>query len=110
MNLQQVSYEKNKIKWELERRNALIQEVEEMVNKKEHNRKKVKVGIEKVAIVWIPLRINRNRPRMKVIRMSICGILPLKRKNDKRHTRSSNERTYYFPLSLKIKGRTRAST
>ncbi|XP_050890672.1 uncharacterized protein LOC127096093 [Lathyrus oleraceus] len=48
LNLQQVTDEKNKIKWELERKNAQLQENKEKVDKEEHKRKKVKVGIDKV--------------------------------------------------------------
>lgn len=48
LNLQQVTDEKNKMKWELERKNAQLQVNKEKFNKEEHKRKKVKVCIEKV--------------------------------------------------------------
>lgn len=46
LNLQQVTDEKTKIKWELERKCAQLQENKEKFNKEKHKRKKVKVGIE----------------------------------------------------------------
>ncbi|XP_050915319.1 uncharacterized protein LOC127130335 [Lathyrus oleraceus] len=46
INLQQVSNERNEMKWELERKKAQLEATEEKVYKEEHKRKKVKVGIE----------------------------------------------------------------
>ncbi|KAI5441083.1 hypothetical protein KIW84_010516 [Lathyrus oleraceus] len=45
-SFQQVSNERNEIKWELERKKAQLEATEEKVNKEEHKRKKVKVGME----------------------------------------------------------------
>ncbi|XP_050888723.1 uncharacterized protein LOC127093868 [Lathyrus oleraceus] len=46
ISLQQVSNERNKMKWELERKMAQLEETEEKVDKEEHKRKKMKVGME----------------------------------------------------------------
>lgn len=46
ISFQQVSNERNEMKWELERKKAHLEAIEEKVNKEEHKRKKVKVGIE----------------------------------------------------------------
>lgn len=45
-SFQQVSNERNEIKWELERKKAQLEATEEKVDKEEHKRKKVKVGME----------------------------------------------------------------
>ncbi|XP_050909129.1 uncharacterized protein LOC127122897 [Lathyrus oleraceus] len=45
-SLQQVSNERNEIVWELERKKAHLEATEEKVDKEEHKRKKVKVGME----------------------------------------------------------------
>lgn len=42
LNLQQVIDDKNKIKWELERKNVQLQANKEKFNKEEHKRKKLK--------------------------------------------------------------------
>ncbi|KAI5436411.1 hypothetical protein KIW84_022771 [Lathyrus oleraceus] len=46
ISLQQVSNERNEMKWELERKKAQLEATEEKVDKEKHKRKKVKVGIE----------------------------------------------------------------
>ncbi|XP_050889708.1 uncharacterized protein LOC127094998 [Lathyrus oleraceus] len=46
ISLQQVSNERNEIKWELEMKKAQLEATEEKVYKEEHKIKKVKVGIE----------------------------------------------------------------
>lgn len=48
INLQQVSNERNEMKWELERKKAQLKANEERVDKEEHKIKKVKVGMEQV--------------------------------------------------------------
>ena len=45
-SFQQVSNERNEIKWELERKKAHLEATEEKVDKEERKRKKVKVGME----------------------------------------------------------------
>ncbi|KAI5428515.1 hypothetical protein KIW84_033483 [Lathyrus oleraceus] len=45
-SFQQVSNERNEIKWELERKKAQLEATEEKVDKEERKRKKVKVGME----------------------------------------------------------------
>ncbi|XP_050916487.1 uncharacterized protein LOC127131616 [Lathyrus oleraceus] len=46
ISFQQVSNERNEMKWELERKKAQLEATEEKVDKEEHKRKKVKVGME----------------------------------------------------------------
>ncbi|XP_050897449.1 uncharacterized protein LOC127104302 [Lathyrus oleraceus] len=46
ISLQQVSNERNEMKWELEPKKAQLEATEEKVDKEEHKRNKVKVGIE----------------------------------------------------------------
>ncbi|XP_050916624.1 uncharacterized protein LOC127131752 [Lathyrus oleraceus] len=50
LKLQQVTNEKNTMKWELERKDVQLQENVEKFNKEVHKRKKIKVGLEQAKL------------------------------------------------------------
>lgn len=63
LKLQQVTNEKNTMKWELERKDVKLQENVEKFNKEEHKRKKIKVGLEQANLCLDTLKGQLRQTR-----------------------------------------------